>query len=32
MKQLGPALGCTHATRTLLGTAIDKVRGQLLAE
>ena len=33
MKQLGPALGCTHAeARTLLGTAIDKVRAQLLAE
>jgi DNA-directed RNA polymerase sigma subunit (sigma70/sigma32) len=33
MKQLAPALGCTRAeARTLLGTAIDKLRVQLAAE
>ena len=33
MKELAPALGCTRAeARTLVGTAIDKVRVQLLAE
>lgn len=33
MKQLGLMLGCTHAeARVVLGSAIDKVRVQLLAE
>ena len=33
MKQLGPALGCTHAeARALLGAAIDKIRVELLTE
>lgn len=32
MKQLGPALGCTHReARDLLGAAIDKVRTRLTA-
>ena len=33
MKQLGPALGCTRAeARALLGSAIDKMRVQLMRE
>jgi DNA-directed RNA polymerase sigma subunit (sigma70/sigma32) len=33
MKQLAPALGCTRAeARALLGSAIDKVRVQLMRE
>jgi DNA-directed RNA polymerase sigma subunit (sigma70/sigma32) len=33
MKELGPALGCSRTeARALVGTAIDKVRVQLLAE
>jgi DNA-directed RNA polymerase sigma subunit (sigma70/sigma32) len=33
MKELGPALGCSRTeARTLLGTAVDKMRVQLLSE
>jgi DNA-directed RNA polymerase sigma subunit (sigma70/sigma32) len=32
MKELGPALGCSRSeARTLLGTAIDKVRTRLMS-
>ncbi len=32
MKQLGPALGCTHAEAAeLIGTAVDKLRSKLHA-